>query len=100
MNEEISLKLDEVISCLKNDPKILRMQELKEMIYSDKQLKKDLEEFNKIKDFEYSDQYISLKSKIIDNPIVREYRELEKELYFTVLKFNSKLNALIERGKC
>ena len=100
MNQDIRLKLNELIECIESDPKVLRLKKIKKEIYEDEQLKIDLENFNKVKDLEYSNEYIALKSKIIENPKVSEYRKLENELYFTVLQINKKLNELIERKGC
>ena len=100
MSEDIRLKLYELIESIETNPKVLKLQELKNEIYNDEELKKDIEEFNRVKDFEYSNEYISLKSKIIENPKVLEYRKLENELYFTVLQMNKELNKLVGKGKC
>ena len=100
MSEDIRLKLDELIDSIDNDPKVLKLKKLKKEIYEDEHLKSDLERFNRIKDLEYSSEYISLKSKIIENPKVSEYRKLENELYFTVLQMNKELSELVERKGC
>lgn len=100
MSEDIRLKLDELIDFIENNPKVLILKKLKTEIYKDEQLKSDLERFNEVKDLEYSREYISLKSKIIENPKVSEYRKLENELYFIILQMNKELNKLIERRKC
>lgn len=100
MSEDIRLKLNELIESIENDPRVVRLKKLKNQIYEDEQLKCDLESFNRIKDLEYSSEYIALKSKIIENPKISEYRKLENELYFTVLQMNKQLNELIERKGC
>ena len=100
MNEEIRQKLNELIDSIENDPKVLKLKKLKEEIYEDVNLKKDLEKFNRIKDFEYSKEYIELKTKIIENPKVSEYRMLENELYFIILQMNKELNKLIDKKGC
>ena len=100
MSEDIKLKLDELIYSIENDLKVLKLKKLKKEIYEDECLKSDLERFNQIKDLEYSSEYISLKSKIIENPKVSEYRNLENELYFIVLQMNKQLNELVERKGC
>ncbi len=98
MNSEVDKKLDELVDTINNNEKINRMKELKEMIYSDENLKKDLESYRSLD--EYSNDSIKLKEKIIENPLVKEYRILENELYFTVLDMNKLLNSLIGKGSC
>ena len=75
------------------------MKELKERIYNDKILEKKLKEFRELEN-KYSKEYVELKRDILDNSLVREYQQLENELYFTVLEINKRLNSLIDRKKC
>ena len=98
MNSEVDKKLDELVDTINSNEKIIRMKELKEMIYSDKKLKEDLETYRNLD--EYSIDSTKLKEKIIENPLVKEYRKLENELYFTVLDMNKLLNSLIGKGSC
>ena len=98
MNSEVDKKLDELVDTINNNEKINRMKELKKMICSDENLKKDLETYRNLD--EYSNDSIKLKEKIIENPLVKEYRLLENELYFTVLDMNKLLNSLIGKGSC
>ena len=100
MSEDINLKLTELVNAIENNPKVLELKKLKKEIYEDEQLKKDLERFEQVKNLEYSDEYIILKSKIIENSKVSEYRKLENELYFTVLQMNKELSKLVERKGC
>ena len=99
MTEEINSKLNDLIDSIDNNLKTVKMKELKERIYNDKILEKKLKEFREL-DNKYSKEYVELKRDILDNPIVREYQQLENELYFTVLEINKRLNSLIDRKKC
>ena len=94
MNEEISEKLDELIYTIKNNPEVKELLKLKEAIYSNEDLKKDLD------DYRNSYNSIELKSKIINNDLVKKYRQLENKLYFTVLDMNKILNEIVEKGSC
>lgn len=99
MTEEINNKLNDLIDSIDNNLKTVKMKELKERIYNDKILEKKLKEFRELEN-KYSKEYVELKRDILDNPIVREYQQLENELYFTVLEINKRLNSLIDRKKC
>lgn len=99
MTEEINSKLNDLIDSIDNNLKTVKMKELKERIYNDKILEKKLKEFRELEN-KYSKEYVELKRDILDNSLVREYQELENELYFTVLEINKRLNSLIDRKKC
>ena len=99
MAEEINSKLNDLIDSIDNNLKTVKMKELKERIYNDKILEKKLKEFRELEN-KYSKEYVELKRDILDNSLVREYQQLENELYFTVLEINKRLNSLIDRKKC
>lgn len=99
MTEEINSKLNDLIDSIDNNLKTIKMKELKERIYNDKILEKKLKEFRELEN-KYSKEYVELKRDILDNSLVREYQQLENELYFTVLEINKRLNSLIDRKKC
>ncbi len=100
MNDLIYEKLDEVRLAIRNNEKIQRMKRLKKEIYEDSKLKEQLDSFHNIWNDEYSSSYVELKKAILSNPKVSEYKELENELYFTVLDINKELNTLVNKRKC
>ena len=100
MDNNVSNKLFELVDSIKQNEKILRMKQLKSLIEKDEVLKKDLDRFHKIVDNPYDTEYVELKRKILDNSLVKEYKNLENELYFIVLDLNNKLNKLIDKRKC
>ncbi len=100
MNYEIATKLDDLIITIKNNLKVKRIMELKEEIYKDDELKKQLNRFHEIQDDIYSNEYVSIKKEIIENELIKEFKILENELYFLVLEENQKMKALIDRKKC
>ena len=99
MIDQINDKLNELLDEIDNNPKILRLKELKEEIYKDQTLKQQLEDFRNL-DNEYFSKYVELKKQILANPLVKEYKALENELYFCVLEMNKRLNVLLDRKKC
>ena len=100
MTFEINEKLDEVVDTIRNNEKVKRMKKLKNQMYSDKELSRNLEDFRKIQLNSYSSEYVEKKKKILENEYVKEYKVLENELYFTVLEINKRLNTLLDREKC
>lgn len=99
MNEKILEELDALFNNLDKCDEIIKIKKLKEQIKTDKELKNLLEKYHSI-DNKYSKEYVDLKKKIIENPIINEYRSLENELYFTVLEMNKKLNKLTDKKRC
>lgn len=99
MSDEINNKLNELIDSIDNNESVIKMKRLKEDMYNDQNLKELLDKFRNL-DNTYTDEYINLKKEILSNPTVKEYKELENQLYFTVLEINKSLNTLIDRKKC
>ncbi len=100
MTEEVRDKLFDLIDTINNNKKVLRMKKLKKSIYNDKSISEDLSSFKKIMDNPYDNEYIYKKSKILDNKMIKEYKELENELFFIVQSINKDLKSLIDRKKC
>lgn len=99
MKEEINNKLDEIIDLIINNDKTIKLKDIKEKIYNDKDLKKYLDELHNIDNI-YSNVYIKLKEQVINNQYIKEYRELENEFYYLILDINTKLNTLINKKVC
>lgn len=93
-------KLDELIIEIDNNKKIKEMINIKRDILLDENLRILLERLREENENPFSSSYIDIKSKIIDNELVKNYRILENELYFTVLEINKRINGLIDRSKC
>ena len=64
MTFEINEKLDEVVDTIRNNEKVKRLKELKNQMYSDKELSRNLEDFRKIQLNSYSSEYVEKKKKI------------------------------------
>lgn len=96
MNIEIINKLDEITSLIKNDSSFIRMKELERKIESNKEL---IEKINKLKNMkEYDTHYLSLKNEILGCSDFKEYKNLEKEWYFTIQLINKELKSLVEKS--
>ena len=99
MNEKIFEKLEQLYTEINNCEEIKKLLELKNKIYNDTDLKEKLEKCKNSVN-KYDSYYVAVKKEIIDNPLIKEYRELENELYFIVLEMNRKLNSLINKKGC
>lgn len=98
MNIEIINKLDEIIGLIKSDKDYIRMNQLNNIIMSNKQL---IEKINILKTLNtYDEKYLEMKKEIIDNSEFKEYKELEKDYYFFIKEINSRLNTLKETSGC
>jgi len=99
MNELLFEKLDELCNVIDNNDKVQELVKLKKQIYEDNTLKEKIEKY-KNNSNQYDTNLIALKSEIINNPLVKRYREIENELYFLVLEINRKLNSLVDKKGC
>ena len=99
MNKDIIEKLDELLAVFDNSEEIKQLKDIKEKIYSDKDLEKIITEYKKT-NTKYNDSSVELKREIINNKLVSEYKLLENNLYFLVLEINKKLNTLINERSC
>ena len=98
MNKEIIDKLDEITNIIDNDPDLIRMKKLEKIIENDYQL---MSKINSLKEMnEYDKDYVNLKKDILLNKNYKDYKELEKDLYFVIQVINKKLNCLRENGGC
>jgi len=99
MNELLLEKLDELCDAIDNDLKIKELLELKKEIYEDKNLKEKLKKYRNSSN-KYDSSFITLKSDIINNSLIKRYRKIENDLYFLVLEINGKLNSLVDKKGC
>ena len=95
MDIELIKKIDELIEIFNNSFLINRVEELKNEIYSDLELKNQLTAFNNTN--QYSTNYIKLKTEIMNNPKIKEFKKYESELILLTLSINKKLKTLTKR---
>ena len=99
MNDLLQKKLDELFVELNNSKEIKQLAFFKEEIKKDNELKVLLEEYHNSANY-YDPKIIDIKRQIINNPIIKEYRSLEDELYYSVLEVNKKLETLFDKKRC
>ncbi len=94
MDLELIEKIDDLIKTLDDSLEFKKILALKKKIYENEDLKRKLEEFNRVKDNIYDQKYVSLKREILTIPEVAEYKHLENEMYLLVMAINNKLKLL------
>ncbi len=92
MNELIET-VDNLKKSLDENEKIIKLKEINELIMKDKELLKDIENYNLTKDEE-------IKMRIINNNLFREYKHNEAECNFIILEINKRLKEISNKGKC
>ena len=92
MNELID-KVNNLKESLDSNEEIIKLKEINEKIMQDKELLKDIEEYNRTNNLE-------LKNKIINNSLFREYKHSEAECNFIILEINKRLKEISNKGKC
>ena len=92
MNELID-KVNNLKEALDENEEIIRIKGINEKIMEDKELLKDIEEYNRTNNEE-------LKNKIINNSLFREYKHSEAECNFIILEINKRLKEISNKGKC
>ena len=91
MDNELILKLDNIINDLNNTKESIRIKELKSILLNDKDL---LDDINSIKNSEYSNNYVNKKKELLNNNNYKEYKELEGEFYFFSKEVSSILSSI------
>ena len=91
MNELID-KVEELKEEIDSLDEIIELKELNEKIMLDKDLLKDIEEYNKTQDE-------NIKERIINNKLFREYKHNETNCNLLIMEINQKLKEINNRNK-
>lgn len=100
MDNNLIIKIDELINIFEESNEIKRLIELKENIYKDETIKKDINTFNNIKDNPYNSELVEIRKRLLNNPDIKEYKQIENELLLITLSINQKLNSLTDKKGC
>lgn len=100
MDNNLIIKIDELINIFEESNEIKRLIELKENIYKDETIKKDINTFNNIKDNPYNSELVEIRKRLLNNPDIKEYKQIENELLLITLSINKKLNSLTDKKGC
>ena len=97
-------KVYKIIDSLNNNKEIIRLEEIKKSINSDKKLKKLINDFNKAKEhyekYNITDEFISAKKKLLENEIIKEYIEIQNKINILALKINKRINNITTSTTC
>ena len=91
--EKLYEKLDNLKEVLNETETIIKLKEITEKVLQDKELLKQIEDYNYTKDER-------IKDKILNNQTFREYKHQEAELNLLILEINSKLKEITKKDKC
>lgn len=91
--EKLYEKLDNLKEVLNETETIIKLKEITEKVMQDKDLLKQIEDYNYTKDER-------IKDKILNNQTFREYKHQEAELNLLILEINSKLKEITKKDKC
>ncbi len=90
--EELIEKVENLKETISKTEEANRLNELNKKIMQDKELLKDIEEYNKNQDER-------IKERIIKNPHFREYKKAETDFNLIILGINQKLKELSNERK-
>ena len=96
--KEINEKLDNLISLLDNDPRMIKLIDKKKKLLNNKELLTKIAKLNELDN--YSDEYKSLKKEIFENEDFVSYKEIENEIDYLILEINNKLRTLTSERRC
>ena len=91
--EELIEKVNELKEELNNTKEIKELKEINNSIMKDQELLNDIKKYNETQD-------ISIKERIINNKLFREYKHKENELNFIILEINKKLKEINSSRSC
>ena len=88
-------KIYESIDTINNSNMINRLNELKEMINSNEEIKNKINNFYNAKDlyekYNYKDNYLKAKLNLFDDPVIKEYLDIQNEINLISLYINNNI---------
>ncbi len=97
MIDVIDKKIEELIDTINNEEIIVRFKKLKKIMKEDKEKRLLLEEYNSQTE---DSKLISIKKRLYDDPLIKEYFLLEAEIHYFLLYLNKKISSLIGIKVC
>ena len=91
--EELIEKVNELKEEINNTRQVKDLKEINNSIMKDQDLLNDIKKYNETQD-------ISIKERIINNKLFREYKDKETELNILILEINSKLKEINSSRSC
>ncbi len=91
--EELFNKIDDIKDELDKTEEVIKIRELINKIYQDKELVSLINDYN-------NTRKDSIKEKIYNNELYNNYKKAETDLNILILKINQKLKKISDRGSC
>ena len=91
--EELIEKVEELKKELNNTKQVKELKEINNSIMKDQELLNDIKKYNETQD-------LSIKERIINHKLFREYKDKETELNILILEINSKLKEISSNRSC
>ena len=91
--EELIEKIENLKEALDHTEQVKDYQAKKKEIMKEKELLEDIQKYQETQDE-------TLKERIINHPLFREYKHSETECNMLILEINQKLKAIKDKGKC
>ena len=91
--EELIEKVNELKEELNNTNQVKELKEINNSIMKDQELLNDIKKYNETQD-------ISIKERIINNKLFRDYKDKETELNILILEINNKLKEINSSRSC
>lgn len=91
--EELIEKVNELKEELNNTKQVKELKEINNSIMKDQELLNDIKKYNETQD-------ISIKERIINNKLFRDYKDKETELNILILEINNKLKEINSSRSC
>ena len=93
-------KIYEAIDTINNSNMINRLNELKEIINGNNEIKNKINNFYNAKDlyekYNYKDDYLKEKLNLFDDPIIKEYLDIQNEINLISIYINNNIKDIIK----
>ena len=88
----------EIIEDINNLDIKIRLDDIKDKIRNDKEVKKLINKFNQTKElyekYNIKDEFINSKKELMSNEIIKSYLDIQNEFNLLMLKINNRLNKI------
>ena len=88
----------EIIEDINNLDIKKRLDEIKDKIRNDKEIKRLINKFNQSKElyekYNLKDEFINSKKELMNNEIIKKYLDIQNEFNLLMLKINNRLNKI------
>lgn len=101
MEEDLEIRiwtfLDGINDIFKKSNRYKKFTKLRKSLEDDQALKTKIKKLRSLEVNPYQEEYLALRSDIYQLPLVKEYKEMEHDLYYFSLEINQKLKELLPK---